>query len=137
MRVAPQNALQSIAPRGENRKTGASKPQRNRNTGSRTTARLCAVPAGYVTLDDATARDLTPGTTLYTPHPSAGPVPGGWGLVPVRVESIRESGHGETGEEPQPCVVVDVSRGDARLVYAPEDLLRRKRRGRIGEGVPS
>lgn len=90
--------------------------------------------AGYVALDDAIARELTPCVECYTPHPSAGRTPLGWGLVGVLVEAVHERGHGENAQHP--CVVVQgsIAQGAERvtLCFAPEDLYRAKRPGAVG-----
>jgi hypothetical protein len=84
-------------------------------------------PAGYLTLDEVDARELAPGTELFTPHTSAGrDADGRWKLAAVRVEQVRPVGEIDGVE----VSVIDVSipRGEGRitLAYAPGDLLCRK-----------
>jgi hypothetical protein len=76
-------------------------------------------------LDAVDARDLQPGDVLLTRWPT------GW--MALTVVAGRESAWGETGEEPQPCVVVDVTTlAGKQLTFAPEDLLRVAERGQVG-----
>lgn len=126
---APHGAISRT---GESAGRGPRKAASSHGLSRVSSAGASLLPAGYVRLDDTDARMLTPGEGLFTPHPSAGAIPGGWGLAPVVVESVREDAWGDDKEEPKPCHVVRASVDGRVLAFAPGDLCRTKaRRGKI------